>query len=99
MEEFDDNQEQTFSKTMRNQMKVSSREYLIYAHELYVGSKKFYKNMIPEAYYPLLPMKSLFGELKSNVIAILKQFKHYPLEIKQQLFSRLDNEVIKINIC
>ena len=61
MEEFSDNQEATFSKVMRNQLVASSRQYLQHAHEMYMASKQFYKALIPESYYPLLPMKSLFG--------------------------------------
>lgn len=65
---------------------------------MYQNSKKQYGQIIPESYYPLLPMKSLFGEVKSNIIYILKEFKHFPLEIEQQIFSRIQMSVINRNI-
>lgn len=72
LDELEDTQLQIFAKVTRNQLRTSSSIFLKQAEKLYSNSKKNYKLLIPEQYYPLIPMKSLFSSSKSNVISILK---------------------------
>ena len=53
--------------------------------------------MQPE-YYPLLPIKGFYGVIKTNVLAILKEFRQLPSDVNQQLFTRIDLRIIDRNI-
>lgn len=61
LEELEDTQKQTFAKVIKHQLRTVNRIFLKQAEKYYLNTKKCYKDLIPECYFPLLPMKSLFG--------------------------------------
>ena len=98
MDELHDTQEEIFNKAIRNQLRSSPRAYLTEIYGYYNESKKIYEDLIPDSYYPLLPMKGFYGETKMNVISILKEFKQFGTDVNQQLFTRIDLRIIDRNI-
>ena len=98
LDELHDDHAALLSKAVRNQLRSKSKAYLTQTLDYYNATKTLYHDLIPEAFYPLLPTKSLFADIKSNAIAILKEFKQFPLEMSQQLFMRMDLKAIDNNI-
>ena len=72
IEEMNDSVKDTFSRHVRAQTRSGPRDYLSEAYSIYLNSKRIYRDLIPDEYFPLLPIKSFYGSLKSNTIAIMK---------------------------
>ena len=98
LDELHDDHAALLTKAVRNQLRSKSKAYLTQTLDYYNATKALYHDLIPESFYPLLPTKSLFAEIKTNAIAILKEFKQFPLEMSQQLFMRTDLKAIDNNI-
>lgn len=72
IEELNDTIKETFAKAVRSQVRFNSRSYLSQAQAIYLNSKAIYAHLIPDEYFPFLPIKSFFGIAKSNSLSVLK---------------------------